>query len=157
MGRAGARRAPQRCHAHEKKRTLRACKPVLRRFGLRVRAAETAGKTRITVVKAIDEELVAREGSAPEPEAPPAAEAAEGEGEGPGLPPHVSEPPPVLPEGEAVTLAVAELQILGADYTGELCEIRVGKLKFTGRGETREAAYRSAVGAWLASEGKALA
>jgi hypothetical protein len=124
-----------------------------------LRAAETAGKTRITVVKAIDEELAARNGSAPEPEAPPVAEAAdgEGEGEGQGLPPHVSEPPPALPEGEAVTLAVAELQILGADYTGELCEIRVGKLKFTGRGETREAAYRSAVGAWLASEGKALA
>jgi hypothetical protein len=126
-----------------------------------LRAAEAAGKTRITVVKAIDEELAAREGSVtldvPEPKPedfvdPPAAE-----GDGPGLPPHVSEPPPVLPEGEAVKLAVAELQILGADYTGELCEIRVGKLKFTGRGETREAAYRSAVGAWLASEGKALA
>lgn len=99
-----------------------------------LREAEASGKTRKTVMEAIDEELAARERG----ETPPA-------------------PPPVLPELDAVPLAVAELQILGADYTGELCEIRVGKLKFTGRGETREAAYRSAVGAWLASEGKALA
>ena len=99
-----------------------------------LREAEASGKTRKTVIEAIDEELAARERG----ETPPA-------------------PPPVLPELDAVPLAVAELQILGADYTGEECEIRVGVRKFTGRGETRPEAYRSAVGAWLASEGKALA
>lgn len=99
-----------------------------------LRAAEVAGKTRKTVIDAIDEELAARERG----ETPP-------------------EPAPVLPDLEAVPLAVAELQILVADYTGDECEIRVGSRKFTGRGETRPAAYRSAVGAWLASEGKALA
>lgn len=98
-----------------------------------LRAAEAAGKTRKTVIEAIDEELAARERG----ETPPA--------------------PQVLPDLEAVPLAIAELQILGADYTGDECEIRVGSRKFTGRGESRPAAYRSAVGAWLASEGKALA
>lgn len=98
-----------------------------------LREAEAAGKTRKTVIEAIDEELAARERG----ETPPT--------------------PPAMPEGDAVTLAEAELQILGADYTGDECEIRVGVRKFTGRGETRPEAYRSAVGAWLASEGKALA
>ncbi len=98
-----------------------------------LREAEAAGKTRKTVIDAIDEELAARERG----EAPPA--------------------PQVMPDGDTVTLAEAELQILGADYTGDECEIRVGVRKFTGRGETRPEAYRSAVGAWLASDGKALA
>jgi hypothetical protein len=98
-----------------------------------LREAEAAGKTRKTVIEAIDEELAARE-----------------RGETPLA-------PQALPDIEAVPLAVAELQILGADYTGSECEIRVGSRKFTGHGESRKAAYRSAVGAWLASEGKALA
>jgi hypothetical protein len=99
----------------------------------KLREAELAGKTRKMVLAAIDEELAARERGETPPEAP------------------------ALPAAEAVPLAVAELQILGADYTGDLCEIRVGSRRFSGRGESREAAYRSAVGAWLASEGKALA
>lgn len=65
--------------------------------------------------------------------------------------------PEKAPAPEAVTLAKAELRILRADYTRDLCEILVGDRKFTGTGETREAAYRNAVAAWLASEGKALA
>jgi hypothetical protein len=99
-----------------------------------LREAEAAGKTRKTVIEAIDEELAARERG----EEPPA-------------------PPPALADLEVVTMAEAELRILGADYTGATCEIRVGAHRFSGTGETREAAYRSAVGAWLASEGKALA
>ncbi len=101
-----------------------------------LRDAEAAGKTRKTVIEAIDEELAARE-----------------RGE---------EPPAPLPAlADAVALYVAEHRILRADYTGAECEIVVatdgGKRAFSGTGETREAAYRSAVGAWLASEGKALA
>lgn len=127
-----------------------------------LRAAEESGKTRVTVVKAIDEELDARESGVtldvPEPKPGDFAEAPVAVGEEPsGVPQFTPDPAPTLPDGEAVTLAEAELQILGADYTGELCEIRVGLRKFTGRGETRPEAYRSAVGAWLASEGKALA
>ena len=99
-----------------------------------LRDAEASGKTRKTVIEAIDEELAARE-RGEEPVAPLAA----------------------LPDAEAVPLHIAEQRILGADYTGSECEIRVGALRFAGTGETRDAAYRSAVGAWLASEGKALA
>lgn len=110
-----------------------------------LRDAEASGKTRKTVVEAIDAELAEREPAA-EPDAVAPEEQA------------IAAPPAEL---VPVTLAEAELRIGRAEYTGERCEILVstdqGWQSFEGTGEDRQAAYRSAVGAWLASEGKALA
>lgn len=107
-----------------------------------LREAEAAGKTRKTVIEAIDAELAERDAALAAAIYPPSD-------------------PKSPPDPRALTLAEAEHRILRADYTGAECEIIVssadGKLAFAGAGETRDSAYRSAVGAWLASEGKALA
>lgn len=114
-----------------------------------LRDAESAGKTRKTVVEAIDAELAARE-TLPAAEAPADPVV---------TPEEQADPEP--PVGDDVPLYVAEHRILRADYTGELCEIVVataeGNRSFTGMAPERAEAYRSAVAAWLASEGKALA